>query len=150
MSADGAQRLHLHPDACWTLLASQRVGRLAVVAGHWPVVHPVNYALHDRVVVLRLAPGLVLDAADHANASLQVDQVDPVHEAGWSVLVRGLAEVLGPEHDEALVRASAATGLEPWAPGPHEHWVRLIPQRVTGVRLVPAPLPPAFEQHGYL
>jgi nitroimidazol reductase NimA-like FMN-containing flavoprotein (pyridoxamine 5'-phosphate oxidase superfamily) len=140
----------LSNDECWTLLASQQVGRLAVVAGHYPLVVPVNYALDRRILVVRTGEGTLLQAASHANVAFQVDQVDPIARAGWSVLVRGLAEEVTDRHREELVESTHATGATPWAPGDRGHWLRVIPHDVTGRRIVPGELPPPFLDAGYL
>jgi hypothetical protein len=53
---------------------------------------------------------------------------------GWSVLVQGPAHHLeGAELDE--VRGA---GVETWAPGDRELFVRIIPSRITGRRVGPA------------
>jgi len=51
------------------LLATQRVGRLAAVAGHHPLVMPVNFALDHGIIVFRSSAGLKLDAAQHLNVA---------------------------------------------------------------------------------
>ena len=50
-------------DECMRLLATQKVGRLAVVAGQYPSVTPVNFALDDGTIVFRSGAGMKLDAA---------------------------------------------------------------------------------------
>jgi hypothetical protein len=72
------------------------------------------------------------------------------HGTGWSVLVRGLAEEVTSEHRTELIERTKASGVEPWAPGDHGHWIRLIPQEISGRRIVPGELPPAFEPGAYL
>jgi hypothetical protein len=61
------------------------------------------------------------------------------------VLVRGLAEEVTPAHREELVAHTKGTGLTTWAPGEHGHWVRLIPQAISGRRIVPGERPPAVR-----
>jgi hypothetical protein len=105
----------------------------------------------DRgVIVIRTSAGTKLAAAAHANVTFEVDQIDQLTRSGWSVLVRGLAEEVTTEHRAELVEATKATGVQPWAPGEHGHWLRLIPHAITGRRIVPGQLPPAFESAGYL
>jgi len=79
-----------------------------------------------------------------------VDQIDQYTRTGWSVLVRGLAEEVTGPHRAELVEAARASGVQPWAPGEHGHWIRLIPHAITGRRIVSGELPPAFEAAGYL
>ena len=70
--------------------------------------------------------------------------------SGWSVLVRGLAEEVTSAHRDELVERTKAGGVEPWAPGHRGHGMRLIPHSISGRRIVPGELPPAFEPGAYL
>lgn len=140
----------LGPEDCYRLLSTHNIGRLGVNGEQYPLIFPVNYALDHDVVVIRTNPGLKLTAADHANVAFEVDDIDPIRRVGWSVLVRGLAEELTSEHRKDLIERTKAAGVEPWAPGEHGHWMRIVPHMVTGRVIVPGELPPAFEPHGYL
>ena len=137
-------------DQCYRLLATQQIGRLGVNAEHYPLIFPVNYGLDNGVIVIRTGAGTKLAAADHANVTFEVDEIDQRNRSGWSVLVRGLAEEVTGDHRAEFVRRTHAAGATPWAPGEHGHWLRLIPQHVTGRRIVPGRLPPHFEAAGYL
>lgn len=150
-SEDGRTLQDLDTAECWRLVGTQQVGRLGVNAEHYPLVLPVNYAVAPgEVLVIRSGPGTKLTAAGHANVTFEVDEIDGFTRTGWSVLVRGLAEEVTAEHRAELVAATRATGVEPWAPGEHEHWIRIIPHKVTGRRIASAELLPAFEDAGYL
>ena len=140
----------LTAQECYLLLATQQVGRLGVNAEHYPLIFPVNYALDQGVVVIRTHLGTKLAAASHANVTFEVDQIDQLTRTGWSVLVRGLAEEVTAAHRAELVERTRASGVQPWAPGEQGHWLRLIPHAITGRRIVPGELPPAFEAAGYL
>ena len=140
----------LTAEECYLLLATQQVGRLGVNAEHYPLIFPVNYAMDRGVIVIRTHPGTKLAAAVHANVTFEVDQIDQLTRTGWSVLVRGLAEEVTEEHRAELVEATRSAGVQPWAPGEHGHWLRIIPHAVTGRRIVPGELPPAFEAASYL
>jgi nitroimidazol reductase NimA-like FMN-containing flavoprotein (pyridoxamine 5'-phosphate oxidase superfamily) len=140
----------LSDEACYQLLATQQIGRLGVNAEHYPLIFPVNYALDHGVIVIRTDTGTKLAAADHANVTFEVDHIDQQTRSGWSVLVRGLAEEVTSEHRTELVERTKASGVEPWAPGDRGHWIRLIPQDISGRRIVPGELPPAFEPGAYL
>ena len=144
------QLQELGADECYRLLATHEIGRLAVDAGHYPLVFPVNYALDRDVIVVRTHPGTMLTAAGHANVTFEVDDIDRRTRTGWSVLVRGLAEEVTGEHRAELVERTRASGATPWAPGEHGRWLRIIPQGVSGRRIVPGELPPPFEPGAYL
>ena len=81
-----------------------------------------------------------LAAADHANVTFEVDYIDQQTRSGWSVLVRGLAEGVTSEHRDELVERTKASGVQPWAPGHHGHWMRLISHSISGRRIVPGEL----------
>jgi hypothetical protein len=140
----------LTDDECYELLATQQIGRLGVNAEHYPLIFPVNYALDQRAVVVRTHTGTKLSAADHANVTFEVDHIDQFSRSGWSVLIRGLADEVTSAHRAELIERTRATGVEPWAPGEHGHWLRIIPHDVSGRRIVPGELPPPFEPAAYL
>ncbi len=140
----------LPAEECYRLLGTQQFGRLAVVADHLPLVFPVNFALDGQVLVVRTSPGTKLTAADHANVVFEVDEVDQRTRSGWSVVVRCLAEEVTPEHGRDVVARTRAAGAEPWAPGEHGSYLRLIPQAISGRRIVPGELPPPVDPRGYL
>jgi nitroimidazol reductase NimA-like FMN-containing flavoprotein (pyridoxamine 5'-phosphate oxidase superfamily) len=134
---------------CYRLLATQEIGRIGVNAEHYPLVLPVNYALDGTTVVIRTGGGTILQAAEHANVTFQVDEIDRRTRSGWSVLVRGQAEQVGEAHRDELVASTRATGVEPWAPGERGNWLRLIPHDISGRRIVPGELPPAVDPRAY-
>jgi nitroimidazol reductase NimA-like FMN-containing flavoprotein (pyridoxamine 5'-phosphate oxidase superfamily) len=150
LGPDSAELLALEPEECYRLLAGHEIGRLSVNAEHYPLVFPVNYALDHDVIIIRTHAGTMLDAAAHANVTFEVDEIDRRSRSGWSVLVRGLAEELSSAHRGELIERTTHSGVEPWAPGEHERWMRIIPQGITGRRIVPAELPPPFGPSAYL
>jgi uncharacterized protein len=140
----------LSDEECHRLLGTQQIGRLGVIAEHYPLIFPVNYALDRGVIVLRMDEGTKLAAANHAKVTFEGDAIDQHDRTGWSVLVRGLAEEVTESHRAELVERTLASGTDPWAPGEHGHWVRLIPHAISGRRIMPGQLPPAFEPGAYL
>jgi uncharacterized protein len=150
----GAQpdaRMQVIPtEECYRLLAAQEIGRIGVNADHYPLILPVNYGLDGTSLVIRTRPGTILRSAEHANVTFEVDEIDRQTRSGWSILVRGQAEEVGDEHRAELVSRTHATGVEPWAPGEHGNWLRLIVHDISGRRIVPGELPPAIDPRGYL
>jgi nitroimidazol reductase NimA-like FMN-containing flavoprotein (pyridoxamine 5'-phosphate oxidase superfamily) len=140
----------LPADECRRLLATRRLGRIGIATGAFPLILPVNYVLDGDAIVIRTASPKITAAAEHTRVAFEVDDVDERTRSGWSVLVQALAEeITGARRDDLVARLHAAPG-SPWAPGEHGHWVRLIPKVVTGRRIVPGQLPPAFEDSAYL
>lgn len=135
----------LDRDECFRLLATQNVGRVAAAdPGQGPHVVPVNYALLRGSIVFRTGPGTKLRLVTTEPVSFQVDFVDSFHQAGWSVLVRGLAYQASDWEIEA-----EGVDVAPFAPGPRWQWVRIDPQAVTG-RRINLPVAAPMDPRGYL
>jgi transcriptional regulator with XRE-family HTH domain len=118
---------------CWRLLDDHGVGRIAFLAepGEPPRVHPMNYAVRERCLVLRVRLGGLLDSAlgrypQGCPASFEVDHIDDAQHEGWSVLLLGIAM---PE------AGNGSADIEPWAGGVAVRSVRLTPSAVTGRRI---------------
>jgi len=128
-------------EECLALLASFTVGRIALALPDGAViVLPVNYVLDGEVIVFRSDPGEKMSALHARPASFQIDWIDPFHRTGWSVLVRGKAFLV----TDAEV---AHLALEPWT-GDKHHWVKVVPEAITGRRLRAADMP--LDTRGYL
>jgi nitroimidazol reductase NimA-like FMN-containing flavoprotein (pyridoxamine 5'-phosphate oxidase superfamily) len=117
-------------DVCWKLLANHVGGRVGFAAVDGPMVLPVNHRVDEQTIVFRTGPTILLEALkDGAQAAFEVDELDAHAETGWSVLVRGRAY----EIDLSAAQAVAArVALHPWAPGERDHWIRIVPEAVTG------------------
>jgi nitroimidazol reductase NimA-like FMN-containing flavoprotein (pyridoxamine 5'-phosphate oxidase superfamily) len=126
----------LSRDECLELLATVRIGRVAVTLDGVPHVVPVNFALLDGDVVFRSGAGTKLHAAlDGRPVSFEVDRLDEETRTGWSVLVSGRsAPVSDPEALERVERLD----LEAWDPGTKDAVVRVRAELVTGRRIVAA------------
>jgi nitroimidazol reductase NimA-like FMN-containing flavoprotein (pyridoxamine 5'-phosphate oxidase superfamily) len=137
----GGDVVELDLDACFELLRSLEVGRVAVCEpGHAPHVVPVTYVIDRGTIVFRTGPGTKLDALRRGPASFQVDVIDQFHRTGWSVLVQGVA---------GEVEADDGIDLRPWSMAELAHWVRLVPVAVTGRRLTLPPSGPG-PRFGYV
>ncbi len=64
--------------------------------------------------------------------------------------MRGLAEEVTSAHGAEMLERTKAAGAEPWAPGDRGRWLPLIPQGITGGRIVPGELPSWFGPDAYL
>jgi len=123
----------LDPSECLELLRSRSVGRVAFCAEDGPVVLPVNYAVHDGDVLFRTSPHNSI--ARHVNsrpAAFQVDEIDDFTQSGWSVLLRGTAELVEDVHD--LPQEDRPVS---WAEGTRTLYVRVPGGSITGRRLYP-------------
>ena len=121
-------------EECLRLLASDQIGRLAVMAGNTPIVTPVNYALDGESVVFRTDPGTKLDHGPRARASFEVDAFDRERRTGWSVVATGRLEEV-THYDATTFDRVRRLAVDPWAGGDKAHWMRLVPDRLTGRRV---------------
>ena len=82
----------LPANACWALLRSQEVGRLAVSIADRPEIFPVNYVVDHGTVVFRTAEGTKLAGAVQRDVAFEADGYEPGTGEAWSVVVKGRGE----------------------------------------------------------
>jgi nitroimidazol reductase NimA-like FMN-containing flavoprotein (pyridoxamine 5'-phosphate oxidase superfamily) len=124
---------------CLRLIAPSGIGRLAFPGRFDLTVLPVNYVLHDGAILFRTAEAGSTDedlrtGIEHAEyrVAFEVDDFDTESHEGWSVLIQGPAHHI----DDPVERADAlAAGVEPWAGGEREHFIRITPARISGRRI---------------
>lgn len=120
---------------CWRLLDQHGVGRIAFVAEPHepPHIHPLNYTVEERRLLLRTREDSLFDrtvgqSSRGTLASFEVDHIDDAQHEGWSVLLQGVVTPTGAGTEPAAV--------EPWAGGVAVRQVCLVPQVVTGRRIL--------------
>jgi nitroimidazol reductase NimA-like FMN-containing flavoprotein (pyridoxamine 5'-phosphate oxidase superfamily) len=124
----------LDREQCLELLHEDEIGRLAVMADGGPVILPVNYRMDGESIVFRTDPGLKLDQGVRSHACFEIDHFDRDHHSGWSVIAAGrLDEVT--QYEAKTWKRIHGLAVEAWAGGAKDHWVRLIPTRITGRRV---------------
>jgi nitroimidazol reductase NimA-like FMN-containing flavoprotein (pyridoxamine 5'-phosphate oxidase superfamily) len=133
-ATDHAGLVVLSFDECLELMASSGVGRLAFLADGEIEVLPVNYTVEGARVAFRTATGTKLDAAiEQAVVAFEVDAFDPRERTGWSVVIKGRAEVVS---DEVLLARLERSGLRPYAASvPKPEWVVIHPVVISGRRV---------------
>ena len=135
----------LEEDVCTRLLVGSTFGRVAFDDPRAGLtVLPVNFVMSHDAVVFRVQAGSALDRVGTGSpVAFEADQVDPVAESGWSVLVRGTATHL---RDPKRVAALADASVHPWAPGRRDRWIEIHPQQITG-RIVKRERLPGQAEH---
>ena len=121
----------LEADVCRQMLARSSFGRVAFddVDGH-PTILPINYRFVGGAVLFRARTGSILDRLGSGQiVAFEADQIDPIAESGWSVLVRGTATHV---RDTARIASLGDTPVRPWAPGPRDRWIEIHAEQVTG------------------
>jgi len=122
----------LDSHECWALLAGTPVGRVAFVEAGEPMILPVNHAVDGRRIVFRTLRGSLLhEALMRKPVAFQVDGVDAAARTGWSVVVRGVADLAAePDKLDHL-------GLRPWADTvDRDDWVEILVEEISGRRVV--------------
>lgn len=121
------------------LISQGVIGRIAYQSRFGPAVLPVNYKWYEGAVVFRTVRHSALDedlqtgiVGGEYMVAFEIDDFDVTARQGWSVLIQGPAHHI---ESEAEREAAARSGVQPWAPGERELFLRIIPQRITGRRI---------------
>jgi hypothetical protein len=133
MDSNGSSPQHLSGGECLRLMASVPVGRIIYTRQALPAVELVNFAIDRGDIIIRTDRSGELAAATRgAVVAFEADSLDPSGQAGWSVTVIGQShEVTDADEISRLERM----GLSSWAPGEHEHFIRISPGILSGRRL---------------
>lgn len=123
----------LSREECLALLGTVSVGRLGVSIDALPAILPVNFVVHDNMVILRSVPGTKLDAAlKQRVVAFEADSYSEDGTRAWSVLVRGVASAVT---DEARLAELRALPLRSWAfPDSADHFIAIATTMVSGRR----------------
>ncbi|HTY32150.1 pyridoxamine 5'-phosphate oxidase family protein [Mycobacterium sp.] len=125
---DGVTILPVHE--CWDLMAGVTLGRLVTSVDGQPEIFPVNYVVQKHTVLFRTAEGTKLVSTAINNRVLfEVDDHNVAE--GWSVIIKGRARSL--RSNEQIEEAERAQ-LLPWTSSEKTHYVRVMPEVVTGRR----------------
>jgi nitroimidazol reductase NimA-like FMN-containing flavoprotein (pyridoxamine 5'-phosphate oxidase superfamily) len=124
----------LTEDECQELLASGRMGRVAISIGALPAVLPVSYVLVDGEILFETGEGAKLRAAlDRAVIAFEVDSFTADHASGWSVLAVGVARVVT---DPGVVAQTKERNLRPFGSHEGSHVVAIRPDFLSGRRFL--------------
>ena len=125
---DGVTILPVHE--CWDLLKGVSLGRLVTCVDGQPEMFPVNFVVQRRTVLFRTAEGTkLISTAINNHVVFEADEHNIVE--GWSVIVKGVARSL--RTNEELEEAEHAQLLS-WTAPAKTHYVRVLPELVTGRR----------------
>lgn len=126
----------LDHEECMELLGTVPIGRVAMIDAGEIAVLPVNHVVREGQVYFRSAPGAKLDAGimQHV-ATFQADHYDVRNGTGWSVLIKGRADLVTDADELEELRES---GVRPWSnPTFRTNWVTMQASSVTGRRIRP-------------
>ncbi|MBU8828123.1 pyridoxamine 5'-phosphate oxidase family protein [Mycolicibacterium goodii] len=118
----------LSEEESWRLLASVPIGRFVTTIGTRLEIFPVNFAVQDRTVLFRTAEGTKLITAIMSDRVLFEADGHTVTD-GWSVILRGTAELLQTAEDIAVAER---THLMSWTSPAKRRYVRITPKEISG------------------
>jgi hypothetical protein len=121
-------------EECLRLAGSEPVGRIAFADNGDIHIFPVHHCMVGGVVGFRTADGTKLGAAlDGSVVAFEVDRYDVERRTGWSVLIKGRAEMV---YEESLLTRLRGCDLPPWRGRvPRPVWIAVRPDAVSGRRL---------------
>jgi hypothetical protein len=115
------------------LAATVPVGRIVYSRYALPAIFVVNFELDGRDPVFRTRKGSMFGAAvAETVVAFEVDQIDEQAHDGWYVTFLGRAKLVT---DPAERSRLAGLGIDPWAPGERDHFVKIVSERVVGRRI---------------
>jgi nitroimidazol reductase NimA-like FMN-containing flavoprotein (pyridoxamine 5'-phosphate oxidase superfamily) len=138
-TASPARIEELDEAECLTLIAPGGIGRIAYTGRYGPTVLPVNYQLLDNAIVFRTGEDSPMEedlqtGIRHAEyqVAFEIDELNLAAKEGWSVLIQGSAHHVDSYAERAAARQS---DVQPWSGGAKEHYIRVLPTRITGRRI---------------
>jgi len=127
-----AELIELGVEESWELVGEQAVCHIAWNSGSGPVILPVNHLVHGRTLWIRTsAYSSLVREVDDTPVAVLVDSIDPETHLGWSVQLRGIAQV----HFHTDTVPAEVQTLRTWPDGPRPLWIELPGAEVTGRRL---------------
>lgn len=118
-------------DESWNLLSSRTLGRLVTCVEGSPEIFPVNFVVQRRTVLFRTADFATKLFTVVMNAHVAFEADDHDVSGGWSVIVKGIAQVL---HTSAEIEEAERAQLLPWTAGAKPRYVRVEPSEISGRR----------------
>jgi nitroimidazol reductase NimA-like FMN-containing flavoprotein (pyridoxamine 5'-phosphate oxidase superfamily) len=132
MTEEGMPERSVALDAatCWSLLATETIGRVVYTENALPSIRPVTYAVDGHHIVFRTAAVSALArAVTDRVVAFEVDSIDREYRTGWSVVATGIARPLTSPGE--MLRA-AALQVAPWVGGRRELFLVITPAVITG------------------
>jgi uncharacterized protein len=124
---------HMPVRECLRLMASVPVGRIIYTRNALPAAELVNFEVDCGDIVIRTACSGKLDTAiANTVVAFETDDAGDASHTGWSVTVVGRSQEIT---DAGEIARLHGTGIQAWAPGERDHFIRITPGIVTGCRL---------------
>ena len=130
-----SEMVELSRTECLQQLERGGVGRLAFMTPLGLRIVPLNFATNPDVVVFRTEPDSELARyGEGAEASFEIDEIDPTTERAWRVVAFGRLE--RPSSSDEVWDIRGWRNPTPWAEGARAFHLKLRWTRLTGRRLL--------------
>jgi len=117
---------------CVQLIQSGGVGRLAFDTHEGLEIYPLNFAVEGRAILFRTTAYSKLGTrVPGTDVAFEVDHLDPSARRGWSVVLKGRAEVIEEPAEVDMLR-ELGKETRPWAQGARRLYVRVPWKEITG------------------
>jgi uncharacterized protein len=135
MATSSGRIEQLDTAASMELLASRPVGRIAFISDGAPMILPVNHVVDGWSILFRSASGTKLAGVTDAQPmAFEADGYDPITQTGWSVVARGVPEVVWSNEIECYRERTEPIPWPDCVEG-DDWWLRLSPTTITGRRI---------------
>jgi hypothetical protein len=115
------------------LAATVPIGRIVYSRYALPAVFIVNFKLDGRDPVFRTRKGSMFGAGvAETVVAFEVDRIDEAAHDGWYVTFLGRAKLITNPAEQARL---AGLGVEPWAPGERDYFIKIVTEKVIGRRI---------------
>lgn len=125
----------LDERACYELLTTTTVGRIAFVSHQGQQLLPLNFTMVDGVIYFRVnEEGVLSELADGlVDVAFEVDHHGTTTRDAWNVTVRGTTSRV--HESTGLASTASLAALRPWPPGERALVVALTPRSIDGRRV---------------
>ncbi|MEV1178719.1 pyridoxamine 5'-phosphate oxidase family protein [Nonomuraea sp. NPDC049784] len=116
-------------------LGAVSLGRLVFSYQALPDIRPVNHLLDNGQVIVRSHIGAAVVSSIHGLVTVvayEADDIDPINHLGWSVIVKGTAELVKDPGEIARYQRL----LRAWVNQQMDYVIRIKPEIITGIELV--------------
>jgi hypothetical protein len=115
------------------LAATVPIGRIVYSRYAMPAIYVVNFKLDGRDPVFRTRKGSMFGAGvAESVVAFEVDRIDEAERDGWMVTFLGRAKLITDPAEQARL---AGLGVEPWAPGERNWFIKIATETVIGRRI---------------
>jgi uncharacterized protein len=144
--ADTFATEELSEAACWKLIETTAVGRLAVCLDGRAHIFPINFVRDRESIVFRTAEGTKLSAARNHHVAFEIDGYAAGQGVAWSVIIAGEAREIETDIEWSYAQHFP---LFPWHVAPKAHFVRITADEISGRRFhAPYAGPAGFRRGG--